>query len=334
MVEILGMKREELENFVDKPFRAQSIIRWIYQKGVLDFELMTDIPKDERRKLSLNLKFNLPEIALASEDDDGTTKLVMKFEDDLTAENVLIPSDGRLALCVSTQIGCPFDCKFCFTSKIGFKRNLKTSEIIGQYIMAREFTRRKITHIVFMGMGEPLLNLENVTKAIKILKDDFGAKFSSRKLTVSTAGITPKIKELLNKERVSLAVSLNAPDDEKRKIIMPKIAQMYPLNELISTLRKLRPARGIITFEYVLLEDFNDSDEDARRLTELIRPTRSKLNIIPFNPFPGAEFKSPTDPEKFRKKLENMGITTTLRRPRGRKIGAACGQLGQSVLLC
>jgi 23S rRNA (adenine2503-C2)-methyltransferase len=282
------------------------------------------------------------------EDNDKTVKFVLKLSDGNFIESVLIPTGNRLALCISTQVGCPFDCIFCLTAKVGFKRNLDASEIIGQYLVARRILRSEkivirgseITHIVFMGMGEPLLNFRNVVRAIRILKDDFGANFSSRKITISTGGITPKIVELGRTERVSLNVSLNAPSEEKRRMLMPDISRKYPLGELLEVLRNYpSPARHIITFEYVLIKGVNDSERDASELARVLKSAmrngnRFKVNVIPYNSFEGSPFRRPSegDVERFCLHLTSLGVTATVRKSRGGGIMAACGQLGSTVM--
>mgnify|MGYP005845844845 CR=1 FL=1 len=327
---ILGLDRYEISQILKNDNDASSIFKNIYQKGYLNFAFFG---KRLNRILSDKFYIEFPKIVDVLTDSSETTKLVMESQGSYI-ESVLIPSKNRLTLCISSQIGCLLDCTFCYTAKIGFRRNLETWEIVGQYIAAMENLNKKITHIVFMGMGEPLLNTKNVIKAVRIFKDHFGLQFSSRNITISTAGILPEL-HIIEKERVSLAISLNSPDNEKRSMLMP-INIKYPLEKLFESLINLKgPARNIITFEYVLIRGVNDSYEDARKTAELLKIIRkSKINLVPFNKFNGSIYNPPLDSEieNFRKYLESFGIMVTVRNPRGREIMGACGQLGSSFL--
>ena len=311
-------------------YRAKQIFHWYYQRSVRDWDLMTDLAKELREWCKLNLKiyeFQKREEINAS---DGTTKFVWWTEDNRTIESVLIPADeevSRLTACVSSQVGCAMDCGFCSTGGQGFERNLEVHEIVAQIHELKMMA--PVTNVVFMGMGEPLNNFETVTKSCRIILDQDGLNFSKRKVTISTCGIVPKIDELGKTLDVSLAVSLNATTDEQRNRIMP-INRKWNIASLLEACRRFPlGSHRRITFEYVLLKDFNDTDLDAERLTKLVRGIPSKINLIVYNEFPGSEFRKPEEEKvkKFQRILMDNGLTALVRASRGQEILAACGQL-------
>ena len=311
-------------------FRAQQIIKWLYQSGAKSFDEMTNLKKELREKLSERFYIGGLKIVDTQTSSDGCVKFLQMLEDGNCIESVIIPDEDRNTLCVSSQIGCAMACKFCFTAKHGFVRNLTVGEILNQVLFAQEFVAPgRITNIVFMGMGEPLLNLDNLVDAIEILKDDNAFGMSARRITVSTSGVLPKLKELCERTEVMIAVSLNAADDATRDKVMP-INKKYPINELIDTCRALpMKKRARITFEYVLIRGLNDSLDDAKKLTKLLSGLRCKINLIPFNEHSGLEYKSPSTEtiREFQTYLLNKNFTAILRASRGRDISAACGQL-------
>ncbi|MBI4687893.1 MAG: 23S rRNA (adenine(2503)-C(2))-methyltransferase RlmN [Nitrospirae bacterium] len=333
-----------LESLGQKPYRAEQILNWIYKKLAASFDEMTDLPLQLRK--SLNETACISNLALLSRQvsEDGTQKFLFGLEDGNTIESVLIPDKDRLTLCISSQAGCRMGCRFCMTGRLGLKRNLKAYEIVDQVITVSRLIEHshpsplpsrerdlsaKITNIVFMGMGEPLDNIDEVALALWRLTGLMG--FSKRKITVSTAGIVPKIYELAQKgPEINLAISLNATTDEIRSKIMP-INKKYPLKELLTACKKypLSPRRRI-TFEYVLLKGINDSKEDAIRLVRLLRGIRSKINLIPYNPSdPEKNFKQPLESDvlSFQNILTDSGMTAIIRKSKGEDIMAACGQL-------
>ena len=292
---------------------------------------MTTLSRDFRAKLSEIARISRPQIVKILTSRDGTKKALLRLEDGLFIESVLIPGKSHWTICISTQAGCAMDCKFCLTARQGFKRNLKPSEIAGQLIALKHETPEgiDIKNIVMMGMGEPLANYENTLKAINILTCDFGLGISNRKITVSTCGLAPQIIQLGLDICINLAVSLNAPDDETRNKIMP-INKKYPLEVLLDACKKYpMPGRRLLTFEYILIDGFNSSVQDAKKLAALLKGQRCKLNLIVFNEFPGSPFKSPPqkDVEAFQQTLIDNHYTTMLRKSKGSDILAACGQL-------
>lgn len=313
-------------------YRTDQIINWIYAKGVTDWDTMTNLSKELRKQLAQNFSHQIlvPKEILLSR--DGTRKFLFVLKDGLTIESVLIPDKDRRTLCISSQVGCPLKCGFCYTGTIGFKRHLETWEILEQVLAVKRALRvdEHPTNIVFMGMGEPLLNYDNVIKAVEILNMDNGLKFSHRRITISTAGILPAIEKLSQEQApISLALSLNAPDDKTRSKIMP-INKNYPLDEVLKALTKFPLSnRKRITFEYVMLADVNDTPLHARQLGNKIKSFPCKVNLIPFNLFPNASFSpSPADTiEEFQKTLREKHISTFIRKSRGADILAACGQL-------
>ncbi len=338
------MMKEEIKNFpLEKlkeklvelgfeRFRAQQIFNWIYDKGVFDFKLMGNISKKDRIKLNNFFEIYVPEIAYKHNSIDGTIKFALRLKDAKLIESVLIPDNERLTLCVSTQVGCKMGCKFCLTGKQKFIRNLEVHEIIDQVLVAKFILlnkKLKITNIVFMGMGEPLDNLNAVIDAIKILNDDNGFNFSNRKITISTCGLYDRFEILSENFDGNLAISLHSADNDKRSIIMP-INKKYPLDKLIQACKKYPlKNRQRITFEYILLKDFNDSIEDAEKLYKILKGIKAKINLIKFNEYPNCEFRAPEKERilKFQKYLFNKGLTAILRKSKGADIFAACGQL-------
>jgi len=321
-----------------RKFRSAQVFEWIYRNRASSFEEMTNITKAERALLSGDFCITAPAVVRAELSKDGTRKFLFELEDGHTIESVLIPDKDRLTLCISSQVGCAQACRFCLTGKGGFTRNLKSYEISDQVlevsrILSQEGSRG-VTNIVLMGMGEPLANLEEVMKALKTIIGDHGLGFSPRRVTVSTDGLVPEINALgKSGVKVNLAVSLNATTDEIRDRIMP-VNQRYPIKQLITACKHypLEPRRRI-TFEYVMLKGVNDTQEDALRLTRLLRGIKCKVNLIPFNPFPGSEFSRPDDAavRRFQKILLDHHYTAPVRESRGRDISAACGQLREKA---
>lgn len=320
------------------PFRAAQIYEWIYRHQVSSFADMTNIAKQDRERL--DSLFVISSIRMASEEhsSDGTRKFLFELKDGHTVECVLIPDKNRLTLCISSQVGCRQACRFCLTAASGFVRSLAAWEIADQVLEVSRTLRREnmpgITNIVLMGMGEPLANFDEVIKALKIITSEKGFGFSPRRITISTAGIVPEIDRLgASGLKVNLAVSLNASTDEIRDRIMP-VNKRWPLKELLAACRRfpLEPRRRI-TFEYVLLKGVNDSEEDAKRIAKILRGIRCKVNLIPFNPFPGSKFERPDDDSvrRFQKILLDHHYTAPVRESRGRDISAACGQLREKT---
>lgn len=342
---LLDDDRHSLESFFvetgDKSFRAQQVLKWIYHHGVVDFESMTNLSKGLRANLEQNTTIKLPEIITEQLSEDGTRKWLVQIDDKNSVETVFIPEADRGTLCISSQVGCPLDCKFCSTAQQGFNRNLSTSEIIGQVWIASkalgcfESGKRNITNIVFMGMGEPLLNYDNVLKAINLLTDDLGFGLARRRVTVSTSGIIPGIDRLKEDSNVSLAISLHASNNELRNNIVP-INRSYPLNDLLAACKRYSEGRDdeTVTIEYVMLNKVNDSLQDARDLVKCLRAFPAKVNLIPFNSFPGTNYTcSNIDTiNAFRDILIKAGIVTITRKTRGDDIDAACGQLVGKVI--
>lgn len=328
---------EELVRSLGLPrHRARQILRWLYQSRVRDIQSMTDLSKQERTVLSGCTDIRRLESAGVLTSKDGTKKFLFRLQDGRSVESVLIPDEGRLTLCVSTQIGCTLDCSFCLTGTMGLHRNLKAYEIVDQVLTVQDHlgTRERLTNLVFMGMGEPLANFEAVSDAISRLTNrTWGLGFSSRRITVSTAGLTPRFKEMASLG-VNLAVSLNATTDELRDRLMPAANRICPLRELMAACRDYPlPPRRRLTFEYVLLAGLNDSRDDAKRLAMLIRGIRCKVNLIPFNAFPGSEFKRPSEETvlAFQSLLKQAGFEVFVRKSKGRDVLGACGQLGRAV---
>lgn len=321
---------ETLKGLGKEGFRAQQLYRWIYALQTFDFEKMTNLSKDFRSEISQLLDFSLPEVITDLQSTDGTRKYLFKVGDNKSVEAVLIPSPGRLTLCVSSEVGCNMACKFCYTAKQKLQRKLEAWEIVGQFIQAQRRLKEgeRISNIVFMGMGEPLDNCENVFRAIEILHSSWGINISRKKITVSTSGLVPMIPEV-TKAGVRLAVSLNAVNDEIRSQIMP-INKKYPLNQLLEACREhARETGDKITMEYVLLKGVTDSIQDARDLVKITRNVPCKINIIPFNEHPNSGFHRPDEATivAFHKELMRLGVHVLRRKTMGRDIYAACGQL-------
>ncbi|MFB9069046.1 23S rRNA (adenine(2503)-C(2))-methyltransferase RlmN [Pseudofulvimonas gallinarii] len=344
-VNLLGLDRTRMEAFFveelgEKRFRAHQVMKWIYHYFADDFDKMTDLGKALRGKLAGIAEVRVPTAQVDQQSVDGTRKWLLSLDGANGIETVYIPEPTRGTLCVSSQVGCALNCRFCSTGKQGFNRDLKTAEIVGQvWHAARELGHlthqtRRITNVVMMGMGEPLLNFDNVVPAMNIMRDDFGFGLANKRVTLSTAGVVPMIDRLSDAADVSLAVSLHAPDDALRDHLVP-INRKYPIVELLEACKRYQAKRprSSITFEYTLLKDVNDSEAQARALVKLLRKVPSKLNLIPFNPFPGTEYECP-DPaviQRFQQIVYDAGIITTLRRTRGQDIDAACGQLAGKV---
>ncbi|MFN3740891.1 MAG: 23S rRNA (adenine(2503)-C(2))-methyltransferase RlmN [Thermodesulfovibrionales bacterium] len=337
MVNLKALSSAELESFIKSlglpSYRAGQLIHWIYEKLARDIDEITVFSKELRRSLKEKSYISNLQIIERAVSKDGTIKYLLELEDKEGIESVLIPDEKRLTLCISSQVGCPMGCAFCLTGTIGLKRNLHAYEIVDQVItIKRQYP--DITNIVFMGMGEALLNLENTVEALKRLINFM--HFSPRRITVSTCGIPQKIEELYEsfpENPPNLAISLNATTDEVRSRLMP-VNKVYPLKTLFASLKKLSlPPRRRITFEYVLLEGINDTDEDARRLVKLLKGIPSKVNLIPFNPVPGIEFKRPSEERtlRFQKILTDSHLTALIRKSKGQDILAACGQLRARV---
>ena len=329
--------KETLQEVGLKPFRAEQVWQWVYKKGVIDPEKMTNLAKSDREKLRVVVDFSMPEIAAEQQATDGVLKWLLKLHDGQEVEAVFIPQGKRGTLCVSSQVGCTLTCRFCHTGTQGLARNLTAGDILSQVWIAKsqmhdftpDDTARRLTNIVFMGMGEPLYNKDNVFNACKTLMDDKGLAMGGRKITISTSGVVPQIPAIGEELGTNLAISLHSADNDTRTTIMP-LNKKYPLEELKHAIDnfKLRENRRI-TWEYVMLKDVNDSKEAADKLIEFIKPYPSLVNLIPFNPWPGSPFEcSDTDTMRaFRNRISAAGIDVTLRQPRGEDILAACGQL-------
>lgn len=348
-VNLFSLSRAQMEQFFvdrgEKAFRARQIMKWAYHQGVLDFDAMTDLSKRQRAALAGMAYFALPEVVSRHESRDGTIKWVVRVANGNCVETVLIPDRGRNTLCVSSQVGCMLDCSFCSTGKQGFNGNLDTSDIIGQVWLAdRELRSRdasgeppgstltdSVTNVVLMGMGEPLLNFDNVVAATELMMDDLAFGISKRRVTVSTAGVVPAIYRLAEISDVSLAISLHAPDDALRDQLVP-LNRKHCIDDLLRACRHYVEGLGerrSLTMEYTLLKGVNDSPEQARALARLLRGVRCKINLIPFNPFPASGYERPEDAavREFQTVLMNAGYATMLRTTRGEDIDAACGQL-------
>lgn len=322
----------------EKPFRARQLMKWLYHERVSDFDLMTDISKTLRERLKQEAELVFPQIIVDKTASDGTRKWVFRYACGNSIESVYIPEDDRGTLCISSQAGCALACPFCSTAHAGFNRNLTTGEIVVQVWMAKELlgckrkgNPRLITNIVLMGMGEPLVNFNQVLPATEIFMDDFGFGLSKRRVTLSTSGIVPAIHKLREVTDLSLAVSLHAPTDELRNQIVP-INERYGLAALLEACKAYvehNRQHGGVTWEYVMLRDVNDQPEHARQLAHLLKDVPGKINLIPFNPFPGSKFEcsSRNTMMKFQRYLSEQGFVVTIRKTRGEDIDAACGQL-------
>jgi 23S rRNA (adenine2503-C2)-methyltransferase len=355
---LLGLARPALETFVaqlgSRPFRARQLMNWIYKRGTGAFAEMTDLARDFRARLEAQAEVRPPEVVRVQRSADGTVKWLLKADAAQAFEMVFIPEPDRGTLCISSQVGCALDCSFCATAQQGFNRNLTTAEIVGQvWLAALELAHeaggadaaaspgvegpleRRVTNVVLMGMGEPLANFRNVVPALEILLDDFGFDLSRRRVTLSTSGLVPQIYKLAEVSNVALAVSLHAPDDALRNELVP-INRKHPIGELLPACwHYLDEQNGrSVTFEYVMLEGVNDSPAQARAVARLLKGHPAKVNLIPFNPFPGTRYTRSPAPviQRFRDELLQRGVLATVRRTRGEDIDAACGQLAGRVI--
>lgn len=346
-INLLDLNRQQMREFFlslgEKPFRADQVMKWIYHYCCDDFEQMTDINKKLRNRLMELTEIRAPEVAEEMRSTDGTIKWAIRVGDQLV-ETVYIPEGDRATLCVSSQVGCALECKFCSTAQQGFNRNLRVSEIIGQVWRAAKIVgaakitgQRPITNVVMMGMGEPLLNLNNVVPAMEIMLDDFGFGLSKRRVTLSTSGVVPALDKLGDMIDVALAISLHAANDKLRDDIVP-INKKYNIETFLAAVKryiaKSNANQGRVTIEYVLLDHVNDSTDDAHELAALLKETPCKINLIPWNPFPGAPYgrSSNSRIDRFSKVLMDYGFTTIVRKTRGDDIDAACGQLAGEVI--
>ena len=339
---LIGLSRDELTDALsslgEKPFRAKQLWHWIYHRGERDFAAMTSLGGPLREKLAAAHSIRLPEIAVEQKSKDGTRKWLLRTEDKNEVEAVFIPEEDRGALCLSSQVGCTLACTFCHTGTQKLVRNLSAAEIVGQVMVARDSygewpspnDGRMLSNIVMMGMGEPLFNYDNVAKALHIIMDGDGLSISKRRITLSTSGVVPMIERVGAELGVGLAISLHAVRDELRDELVP-INRKYPIAELLAACRNYPTASNArrITFEYVMLKGVNDSEADARELARLLKDIPAKINLIPFNKWPGAGYDCSTAPKikRFSQTLNELGLTAPIRVPRGRDIMAACGQL-------
>lgn len=347
-VNLLDFDRKSLREFFaeigEKPFRAEQLMKWIYQQGEDDFSKMTNLNKNLRAKLEARCEIVAPEISTFQQATDGTIKFAMMLKGGQEVEAVWIPETDRATLCVSSQVGCALECTFCSTAQQGFNRNLTVSEIIGQVWRVAKFiglspdtNERPISNVVMMGMGEPLLNLKNVVPAMEIMLDDLGFGLSKRRVTLSTSGVVPALDKLGDQIDVALAISLHAPNDKLRDEIVP-VNKKYPIEEFLAGVRrylqKSNANRGKVTVEYVMLNGINDSMEQAEELAQLMKNTPCKINLIPFNPYPGSPYTRSSNSriDRFAKVLMGHGYTVVVRKTRGDDIDAACGQLVGDVV--
>ncbi|WP_455207948.1 23S rRNA (adenine(2503)-C(2))-methyltransferase RlmN [Kaarinaea lacus] len=343
-INLLNLSRPEMEAFFtglgEKPFRASQMLKWIYQFGVDDFEAMTNLSKNLRAKLKELAEIRVPKVITDQKSADGTHKWVLEIDSGNHIETVFIPEQGRGTLCVSSQVGCALACSFCSTAQQGFNRNLSTAEIIGQIWVANRSLgfdpkgQRIVSNVVMMGMGEPLLNFDNVVKAMDLMMDDFAYGLSKRRVTLSTAGVVPAIDRLREVSDVSLALSLHAPNDQLRNELVP-LNKKYPIKEVLAACKRyVGQDRRRITIEYVMLDGINDSLEHANELVRLLKDVPVKVNLIPFNPFPQTSYRRSSQQalDRFRDVLMQHNLTTITRKTRGDDIDAACGQLVGKVL--
>ncbi|MBT0585734.1 bifunctional tRNA (adenosine(37)-C2)-methyltransferase TrmG/ribosomal RNA large subunit methyltransferase RlmN [Alteromonas oceanisediminis] len=347
-VNLLNFNRKALREYFasigEKTFRADQLMKWIYQQGESDFAKMTNLNKDLRAKLIAQCEVKAPEIAYHQQASDGTIKFALKLEGGQEVETVWIPESDRATLCVSSQVGCALECTFCSTAQQGFNRNLSVSEIIGQVWrvatalgLSNDTSKRPITNVVMMGMGEPLLNLKNVVPAMEIMLDDFGFGLSKRRVTLSTSGVVPALDMLGDQIDVALAISLHAPTDDLRDEIVP-VNKKYNIETFLAGVRrylaKSKANQGRVTVEYVMLNHINDSTDQAHQLAQVLKETPSKINLIPFNPYPGSPYTCSSNSriDRFAKVLMEYGFTVVVRKTRGDDIDAACGQLVGDVV--
>lgn len=347
LVNLMDLSPSELKDFAvsigEKPFRAQQFLKWIYQYGVDDFDKMTNLRKDLREKLKTIATIEAPKIVSEQKSVDGTIKWAMDIGNGQLVETVFIPEESRNTLCISTQVGCPVKCSFCRTGASGFNRNLSVSEIIGQVYRAATVvgfsennSQKPISNIVMMGMGEPLLNVTAVIKVVEILLSDYAFALSKRRVTISTSGISPILNKIAGQVDVALALSLHAPNDKLRDVLVP-INQKYNIASVLDAVRnyisKSNANCGRVTIEYVLLDHVNDSTDDAQELATLLKDLPCKINLIPFNPHGESDYKRPSNSriDRFYKVLFDKGFTVITRTTRGDDIAAACGQLAGQV---
>lgn len=346
-INLLDLTREGMrELFVswgEKPFRGDQVMKWVYHFGIDNFDEMSNINKKLKAKLHATCEIKAPEITVKQEASDGTIKYALILEGGQEVETVWIPEKDRATLCVSSQVGCALECTFCSTAQQGFNRNLKVSEIIGQvWRVAKDIglngdsTKRPVTNVVMMGMGEPLLNINNVVPAMELMMDDWAFGLSKRRVTLSTSGVVPALDILKEKIDVALAISLHAPNNDLRDVLVP-INKKYPIEEFLAACRRYidgSKANKDVTIEYVMLQGVNDSTDHAHELVKVLKGTPSKINLIPFNPFPGNEYgrSSNSRIDRFSKVLQAAGLTCIVRRTRGDDIDAACGQLVGDVV--
>jgi len=345
---LLGMTRAQLEAFFldlgEKRFRAEQVMKWIHHQGVCDFEGMTNLGKNLREKLARIAEVRPPAVESQHDSSDGTRKWLVRIEGGGLVETVLIPDGGRATLCVSSQVGCSLDCSFCSTGKQGFQRDLTAAEIIGQVWLAIDSydafqagKGRVVTNVVMMGMGEPLLNFDNVVSAMDLMMDDLAYGISKRRVTLSTSGVVPALDRLAEVSEASLAISLHAPNDALRNTLVP-INRRYPIAELLASARRYIDAQAdskrVVTVEYTLMAGVNDQPAHARELAERLRDFPCKINLIPFNPFPNSGYERPSGNavSRFWQVLVDAGFVVTVRTTRGDDIDAACGQLVGDVV--
>ena len=346
-VNLLGLSPVQMKDFFEshgeKSFRAAQLVKWIHQHGVSSFDEMTNISKELRDKLNKIAEIKAPEVVSAHLSKDGTRKWIIRVDGGSCVEAVLIPEGDRGTLCVSSQVGCSLDCSFCSTGKQGFNRDLTSAEIIGQVWIAAKDTdsmgpiqKRVITNVVMMGMGEPLMNFDNVVAAMQLMMEDNAYGLSKRRVTLSTAGVVPKLDQLADHVDVSLAISLHAANDELRNELVP-INRKYPIAELLQSaqnyIARMPDLRRKLTIEYTLIDQVNDRVEHAQELAHLLKNVPCKINLIPFNPFPLSDYtrSSGNAIKRFQDVLIQAGYTATVRTTRGEDIDAACGKLAGAV---
>lgn len=338
-VNLKEMNRSELESFVFslglEPFRGRQIFRWIFREGVTEFDSMTDLSRKLRMEFNEKSYISRLSVEKMLESTDGSTRFIFKLDDGFFIESVLIPEKGRLTLCVSSQAGCALRCKFCATGRMGFERNLSAGEIVDQLLQVQKHSDTRITNVVFMGMGEPTLNLNNVLKACEIMSDDYGPSLSRKKITISTVGVVHALEKFVSRAgKLGLAVSLHSADEQVRKKIMP-VAQENSLQDILAEAKRYTELSGRrVSLEYLLLGNVTDSIEDAAKLVKLIHGIPCKINLIRYNPSNGLPFKRPLekDVQGFKEYLYPRTYAVTVRESRGLDVGGACGQLAGVVL--